>query len=390
MLVVVALISLMVGISFPAITSGIDSLRLNAATNGVVSFLDSGLSRAERRQQVVEITISKADNSLEMRSSEPGFFRKLQMPEGVSIVQVLPPLPDNPDATAQFPALSRRHRAPAGLAIDQSPERPARGAGGPITGVPHVEAAAPSMKRQRGFTLLEVMVATLIMAIAVAGLMCGHLHFSAQRRAAHRSRSRRSARPSEDGRTAGRHRARKGRAVPRHLGPGGHRWQRMGWRARLTPFEVPQGRRRPARPFIERVELEIWWMNGSQRRSFSLEGFIGRSVIDAGRSWQAMGSQGMSVGVRTSHDRAHIRRRAPTAGVTLMELLIAVLLLSLLSVGIVITLRVALSAMNKIGLQADGQPASLQRGAHSRPGNRGNHAGDRRLPGRGRAWSEPR
>ncbi len=35
------------------------------------------------------------------------------------------------------------------------------------------------------------------------------------------------------------------------------------------------------------------------------------------------------------------------AGVTLIELLIAVLLLSLLSVGIVITLRVALSAMNK-------------------------------------------
>ena len=94
MVVVVALISLMVGISFPAITSGIDSLRLNAATNGVVSFLDYGLSRAERRQQMVEITISKADNSLEMRSSEPGFYRKLQMPEGVSIVQVLPQLPE--------------------------------------------------------------------------------------------------------------------------------------------------------------------------------------------------------------------------------------------------------------------------------------------------------
>jgi hypothetical protein len=106
MLVVVALISLMVGISFPAITSGIDSLRLNAATNGVVSFLDYGLSRAERRQQVVEITISKADNSLEMRSSEPGFVRKMQMPEGVSIVQVLPRLPeqpaDNPDAKRNF------------------------------------------------------------------------------------------------------------------------------------------------------------------------------------------------------------------------------------------------------------------------------------------------
>lgn len=46
----------------------------------------------------------------------------------------------------------------------------------------------------------------------------------------------------------------------------------MGWRARLTPFEVPKGGG-VGKPFVERVELEIWWMNGSQRRSFSLQGF---------------------------------------------------------------------------------------------------------------------
>ncbi|HEY6393410.1 MAG TPA: prepilin-type N-terminal cleavage/methylation domain-containing protein, partial [Bryobacteraceae bacterium] len=73
MLVVVAIIALMVGISFPAITSGIDSLRLNAATNGVVSFFNTGLNRAERRQQVVAITISKTENEISMRSTEPGF-----------------------------------------------------------------------------------------------------------------------------------------------------------------------------------------------------------------------------------------------------------------------------------------------------------------------------
>ena len=42
LLVVVALISLMAGISFPAITSGIDSLRLNAATNSIVNFFNTG------------------------------------------------------------------------------------------------------------------------------------------------------------------------------------------------------------------------------------------------------------------------------------------------------------------------------------------------------------
>ena len=72
MVVVVGIISLIVGIAFPAVTSGIDSLRLNAATNSVVSFVNSGLNRAERRQQVVEITISKSENALSMRSTEPG------------------------------------------------------------------------------------------------------------------------------------------------------------------------------------------------------------------------------------------------------------------------------------------------------------------------------
>ena len=95
LLVVVALISLMVGISYPAITSGIDSLRLNAATNSIVNFFDAGLSRAERRQQVIEITILKARNLFEMRSSEPGFLRTLALPEGVSITAVLPQSPDD-------------------------------------------------------------------------------------------------------------------------------------------------------------------------------------------------------------------------------------------------------------------------------------------------------
>jgi prepilin-type N-terminal cleavage/methylation domain-containing protein len=143
MMVVVALISLMVGISFPAITSGIDSLRLKAATNSVVSFLDAGLSRAERRQQVIEITISKPDNSIEMRSSEPGFSRRLQMPEGVSIVQVLPQLTDNPESfevARTFFLYPGGTVPPLGVQLinRRNVQRVVRV--DPITGVPHVEA----------------------------------------------------------------------------------------------------------------------------------------------------------------------------------------------------------------------------------------------------------
>ncbi|HTW67139.1 MAG TPA: prepilin-type N-terminal cleavage/methylation domain-containing protein [Bryobacteraceae bacterium] len=56
-------------------------------------------------------------------------------------------------------------------------------------------------------------------------------------------------------------------------------------------------------------------------------------------------------------------RKRRSAGVTLMELMIAVLLLSLLSVAMVLTLRVALSAMNKTDsrLMANRRVASVER-----------------------------
>lgn len=142
LLVVVALVSLMVGISFPAVTSGIDSLRLNEATNGVAGFFNAGLSRAERRQQVVEITISQADGVLTMRSTEAGFERRFELPDGVSIVRVLPALLQDdggPRSFLLYPGgvapgfgvqLINRKRAERIVRVD------------PITGVPRVEQPA--------------------------------------------------------------------------------------------------------------------------------------------------------------------------------------------------------------------------------------------------------
>jgi type II secretory pathway pseudopilin PulG len=139
MIVVVGIISLIVGVSLPAVTSGIDSLRLNAATTSVVSFVNSGLNRAERRQQAVEITISKSENALTMRSTEPGFFRKLELPEGVSITHILPELPENPDAPRVF--MLYPGGAPPRFGVQlinrKNVERIVRV--DPITGVPRVE-----------------------------------------------------------------------------------------------------------------------------------------------------------------------------------------------------------------------------------------------------------
>ena len=61
--------------------------------------------------------------------------------------------------------------------------------------------------------------------------------------------------------------------------------------------------------------------------------------------------------------RRRYRRTCRSAGVTLIELLIAVLLFSFLSFGIVLTLRVALSAMNKSDskLMANRRVSSIER-----------------------------
>jgi prepilin-type N-terminal cleavage/methylation domain-containing protein len=139
MMVVVTIIALMVGISFPAITSGIDSLRLNAATNGVVSFFNAGLNRAERRQQVVAITISKVENEITMRSAEPGFVRKLEIPQGVTITRIFPDLPDTLDGPRSFLLYPGGTVPRFGVQLmnRRNVERIVRV--DPITGVPRVE-----------------------------------------------------------------------------------------------------------------------------------------------------------------------------------------------------------------------------------------------------------
>jgi competence protein ComGC len=143
MVVVVLLISLIVGISLPTLTSGIDTLRLNQATTGIVSFVNSGLNRAERRQQVVEIVISKRDNSLSMRSTEPGFTRDFALPEGVTIAHILPEIPDEPDAPRSFLLYPGGTAPRFGIEVvnRRNVERIVRV--DPITGVPRVEQPQP-------------------------------------------------------------------------------------------------------------------------------------------------------------------------------------------------------------------------------------------------------
>jgi general secretion pathway protein I len=135
------------------------------------------------------------------------------------------------------------------------------------------------MRSRRGFTLLEVMVATTIMGIAVVTLMSGLT-----------TSVRNASRLTDYDRAALLARARmdsllvepklpQGMVLEEAIDPALLGGARGGARARLTPFEIPQGAG-PGSPCLDRVQLEIWWMSGDQRRSFSLEGFR-RGVVPA-------------------------------------------------------------------------------------------------------------
>jgi general secretion pathway protein I len=45
-----------------------------------------------------------------------------------------------------------------------------------------------------------------------------------------------------------------------------------GWRARLANFEMPPSPA-PGQLALDRIELVIWWANGKDRRTFTLDGY---------------------------------------------------------------------------------------------------------------------
>jgi Tfp pilus assembly protein FimT len=139
MLVVMCIIGLMVGISLPSITAGLDSVRISTASDSVASFINAAVNRAERRQTAIELVISRKDNSLMLYSNEPGFERELKMPDGVTIESVEPETQPEPDGLRRI--LFMPGQTTAGVAIGLGNQHGSHRVVrlDPMTGFPRVE-----------------------------------------------------------------------------------------------------------------------------------------------------------------------------------------------------------------------------------------------------------
>lgn len=128
------------------------------------------------------------------------------------------------------------------------------------------------MSNERGFSLLEMLVATALMAIAVVGMLSG-LTTSLRNAASLTNRDRAAivAKRKLDELLLTR-RLPRFNPIQGPLTPINDAGLEGGWKATVTPFDVPPGVG-PGQAILERVECEIWWTDGAQRRTFKLEGY---------------------------------------------------------------------------------------------------------------------
>lgn len=145
MLIVVTLVALIVGISFPAVSAGLENLRLASAADSLVSFLNGAMNRSERRQQAMALMISLKDNAVWLESGEPpgtaghGYTRRLEMPLGVAIEAVLPRLETDTGEPRQFLFLPGGTAPRIGIQIANRRGQRRVVRVDPITGVPRIE-----------------------------------------------------------------------------------------------------------------------------------------------------------------------------------------------------------------------------------------------------------
>ncbi len=140
MVVVMAIIGLIAAVTAPSVGAGLDSVRLASATGSVSAFLNSAVNYSERHQQPVELLVAPKEARLSAYSNDGGLARDFQLPDGILLEAVLPPIPDDPDPVrrlvllpgATIPGIgiqiANRHGGRRVIRLD------------PMTGFPRVES----------------------------------------------------------------------------------------------------------------------------------------------------------------------------------------------------------------------------------------------------------
>ena len=144
MLVVVAVVGLIVGVSIPSVSAGLDSIRLASTGDAVASFLNGAVTHAERSERPVVVTISLKDGTISADGGD-GFLRHYQVPDGIIMDKVLPEESGDPQAEDSEPHARQLLILPGGTVPAIGIEYSNRHGGrrkvqlDPMTGFPHVE-----------------------------------------------------------------------------------------------------------------------------------------------------------------------------------------------------------------------------------------------------------
>lgn len=124
MLVVVVIIGLMIGIAVPTFEAGLPSIRLRGASTSVVQLLSAARNQMERSQNAVVVDVDPRAGRLRYRSVDGTDGDDMELPTGVEIAAVGPPLAGNPLVERRF--LLYPGAMPPRISIELRNERGAR------------------------------------------------------------------------------------------------------------------------------------------------------------------------------------------------------------------------------------------------------------------------
>jgi len=113
LMIVLMVVSLMVGITYPSIGAGLDSLRLRSAADQAASLLTQGIARVERTQSPLELLADRAAGRLVLRDLTGRFAREQKLDAGIRIAEILPPLPAAGEETSRLVLLAPGEPFPA-------------------------------------------------------------------------------------------------------------------------------------------------------------------------------------------------------------------------------------------------------------------------------------